>query len=144
MAEPRVPSPSAVRPLFGFTRLSAAAYGRLRGAMDDDPAFRERVAEVADEAVVGRAGWLWLTRPEGWESDPAFAEAPPATGGRAKGRGGKGRGAKGRGDDAESGPDSKLDAKLSALEATPVAEVPKAKRGPKPKVAVATPEEATV
>ena len=58
MAEPRVPSPSAVRPLFGFTRLSAAAYGRLRGAVDDDPAFRERVAEVADEAVVGRAVWL--------------------------------------------------------------------------------------
>jgi predicted RNA-binding protein with PIN domain len=108
VAEPRVPSPSAVRPLFGFTRLSAAAYGRLRGAVDDDPDFRERVAEVADESVVGRAGWLWLTRPEGWESDPAFTEAPPATGGRAKGRG-----AKGRGDDAGSGSDSKLDAKLT-------------------------------
>ena len=40
---------------------------------------------------------------------------------------------------------SKLDAKLSALEATPVAEVPKAKRGPKPKVAAPVQaEEATV
>lgn len=108
VAEPRIPSPSAVRPLFGFTRLSAAAYGRLRGAVDDDPAFRERVAEVADEAVVGRAGWLWLTRPEGWESDPAFTEAPPPTGRRAKGKGGTGRGA-----DAASGPAPKLDAKLA-------------------------------
>jgi predicted RNA-binding protein with PIN domain len=108
VAEPRIPSPSAVRPLFGFTRLSASAYGRLRGAVDGDPVFRERVAEVADEAVVGRAGWLWLTRPEGWASDPAFAEAAPPTGGRARGKGGKGRGA-----DAASAPDSKLDAKLA-------------------------------
>lgn len=108
MAEPRIPSPPAVRPLFGFTRLSASAYVRLRGAVDADPEFRGRVAEIADEAVVGRAGWLWLTRPEGWESDPAFTEAPPPAGPRAKGKGRKAGG----GGDAGSGPDSKLEAKL--------------------------------
>lgn len=34
---------------------------------------------------------------------------------------------------------SKIEAKLAALEATPVAEAPKAKRGPKPKVAAVDP-----
>jgi predicted RNA-binding protein with PIN domain len=76
VAEPRVPSPPAVRPLFGFTRLSAAAYGRLRDAVDGDDDFRARVAAAADEATVGRAGWLWLTRPEGWEDDPVFGGVP--------------------------------------------------------------------
>ena len=59
----------------GFSRLSAAAYGRLRQAVDEDGEFRARVADAASEEVVGRAGLLWLTRPDGWLEDPAFAEA---------------------------------------------------------------------
>ncbi len=74
LAEPRIPSPALIRPILGFSRLSAAAYGRLRQAVDEDDGFRERVAGSADESVVGRAGHLWLTRPEGWEADPVFAE----------------------------------------------------------------------
>lgn len=79
MADPRIPSPAVIRPIMGFSRLSAAAYGRLRKAVDEDDEFRRRVAEAADEATVGRAGYLWLTRPDGWEDDPVFAEAPGST-----------------------------------------------------------------
>jgi len=72
VAEPRVPSPPAVRPLFGFKKFSAAAYRTLMAAVDVDEDFRLRVADEADEDLVGRAGLLWLTRPEGWELDEAF------------------------------------------------------------------------
>ena len=90
-AEPRLPAPSAVRPVMGFSRLSAAAYRRIQGAVDEDDEFRMRVAADADEETVGRAGWLWLHRPEGWEQDPAITEQaaarvdpPPAKRGREK------------------------------------------------------------
>jgi predicted RNA-binding protein with PIN domain len=43
---------------------------------DDD--FRARVAAVADEDEVGRAGWLWLTRPDGWEAELDELEASTA------------------------------------------------------------------
>ncbi len=85
LAEPRVPAPNHVRPVMGFSRLSAAAYTRLREAVDRDDEFRARVAAEADEEIVGRAGYLWLTRPDGWDDDPVFAETPkphrPATDG---------------------------------------------------------------
>lgn len=71
-ADPRVPAPTALRPVLGFARLSAASYGLIERVVDADPAFRERVAEAASEASVGRAGWLWLARPAGWEDDPAL------------------------------------------------------------------------
>lgn len=70
-ADPRVPAPTALRPVLGFSRLSAASYGLIERVVDDDHAFRARVAGVATESEVGRAGWLWLTRPDGWETDPA-------------------------------------------------------------------------
>lgn len=85
LADPRVPSPPLIRPIMGFSRLSAAAYGRLRQAVEEDDEFRARVAEQAEESVVGRAGWLWLNRPEGWREDPVLAAAPSArAGGRAR------------------------------------------------------------
>lgn len=39
--------------------------------MDDDDEFRARVAGNVDETQVGRAGWLWLTRPDGWIDEVA-------------------------------------------------------------------------
>jgi predicted RNA-binding protein with PIN domain len=39
--------------------------------LDTDDEFRARVAEEADEEMVGRPGWLFLTRPEGWEEELA-------------------------------------------------------------------------
>lgn len=37
--------------------------------LDDDRAFRSLVADEATEDVVGRAGWLYLHRPEGWDDE---------------------------------------------------------------------------
>jgi hypothetical protein len=71
-----------VRTVLGFTRLSSAAYAIIRRAVDEDDGFRARVAAAAEEggeAGIGRAGWLWLHRPEGWQVDPsveAGAEEP--------------------------------------------------------------------
>lgn len=52
-----------------FRRLSTSALESVRRTVDEDAAFRARVAAVADEAIediVGEAGRLFLTRPEGW------------------------------------------------------------------------------
>lgn len=43
--------------------------------VDSDADFRNRVAASVDESSVGRAGWLWLSRPEGWEAELAELEA---------------------------------------------------------------------
>lgn len=40
-----------------------------RRAVDGDEDFRERVSDAVTEEEVGRAGWIWLTRPEGWEAE---------------------------------------------------------------------------
>lgn len=72
LADPPVPAPPALRPVLGFSRLSAAAYAVIGRVIDDDGTFRARVAERADEADVGRAGWLWLHRPVDWADDPVF------------------------------------------------------------------------
>lgn len=97
-----------------FTRLPSKAYDAVARAVDEDDAFRARVAAAADErdaaaragdrqpdevaederdrdgaggadgSSVGRVGWLWLHRPDGWASDPALAGAEEAS---ATGRG---------------------------------------------------------
>jgi predicted RNA-binding protein with PIN domain len=46
--------------------------------VDRDAEFRGRVADAVDQAQMGRAGWLWLTRPEGWASELASIEADSA------------------------------------------------------------------
>jgi predicted RNA-binding protein with PIN domain len=68
---PSLPLPRPVERVLGFARLSTAAWDDLRRAVDGDEAFRARVALVAEEDDVGRAGWLWLNRPDGWERELA-------------------------------------------------------------------------
>ena len=52
---------------------------RVRQVVEEDEEFRARVAAVADEAVLGRAPWLWLVRPDGWQADlGALADAAGA------------------------------------------------------------------
>ncbi|MCU1453147.1 MAG: hypothetical protein JWN46_1293 [Acidimicrobiales bacterium] len=77
-ARPAVPAPEGLGRVLGFARLSTPAYATIRHVVDDDDAFRERVAAVADEATLGRAGWLWLVRPEGWLEE--LADVAAATG----------------------------------------------------------------
>jgi predicted RNA-binding protein with PIN domain len=52
-----------------FQKLPGAALGPVRRAVDSDDSFRERVAASVNEDLVGRLGWLWLSRPDGWESE---------------------------------------------------------------------------
>ena len=66
---PPLPVPAALRPYLRFQKLPSAALGPLRRVLSIDHAFRDRVAIVADEAIVGRPSWLWLARPTGWESE---------------------------------------------------------------------------
>jgi hypothetical protein len=69
LADPRIPSPPALRPVLAFQRFSNAAYVTIARVLDEDDEFRSRVADRADEALVGRAGVLWLSRPDGWEAE---------------------------------------------------------------------------
>jgi predicted RNA-binding protein with PIN domain len=66
---PAITPPSGLRPFLRFAKLPAPAMLAARRAVDADEEFRLRVAEAVSEADVGRAGWLWLTRPEGWEQE---------------------------------------------------------------------------
>jgi predicted RNA-binding protein with PIN domain len=66
---PPVMVPRAMRPLVHFSRLPDRALEAVRQVVDEDDVFRARVAAVADEKVVGRVSWLWLTRPEGWQDE---------------------------------------------------------------------------
>lgn len=90
LAEPRLPAPAGIRTVLGFSRMSKSAYAIVRRAIDDDETFRARVAAAADEGgedTVGRAGWLWLHRPEGWATDPALdADEPAESAGRGSAR----------------------------------------------------------
>jgi len=61
--------PAPVRRILGFAKLAGPARRTLRAALEDDDAFRDHVAEGATEAEVGRAGWLFLVRPDGWEAE---------------------------------------------------------------------------
>lgn len=75
---PQRPAPRALQPLLGHARLTSTALATIRRVLDGDDAFRQRVAETVTEADVGRAGWLFLTRPEGWEAEVAALAAADA------------------------------------------------------------------
>ena len=66
---PVVTAPAPLRPFLYFAKLPARALVAARRAVDGDDEFRARVAEAVSEDDVGRAGWLWLTRPDGWEAE---------------------------------------------------------------------------
>jgi len=68
-ATPPVPAPGALKRYLRFARLPDPALGIARRVLEDDAGFRARVGEATTEAQLGRAGWLWLTRPTGWEPE---------------------------------------------------------------------------
>lgn len=74
METPPVSPPGPIRPLLRFAKLSERALATLRDTVEDDGEFRSRVAEQADEAVIGRLPYLWLTGPEGWAEELQVAE----------------------------------------------------------------------
>jgi predicted RNA-binding protein with PIN domain len=77
-ADPVVPPPPALRPYLQFARQRSKSLEAIARVVDTDPEFRARVAEAVDEVQLGRAGWLWLTRPDGWEDELAALEAESA------------------------------------------------------------------
>ena len=68
-AVPARPAPPALRPFLQFARLPTQALVTARRVLDADDGFRERVLEEVSEDEVGRAGWLFLSRPQGWEEE---------------------------------------------------------------------------
>lgn len=68
---PVLPAPVPLRPFLRFARLPPRALSATRKVLDDDAGFRARVAETTSPEAVGRAGWLFLTRPVGWEAELA-------------------------------------------------------------------------
>ncbi|MGI8983781.1 MAG: hypothetical protein ACR2HM_04490, partial [Acidimicrobiales bacterium] len=64
-----MPAPVALRPLLNFAKLSSSAVAAARRAVDCDDGFLARVAGEATEDDVGRAAWVWLTRPDGWQEE---------------------------------------------------------------------------
>jgi predicted RNA-binding protein with PIN domain len=77
-ADPAVPPPQALRRYLGFSRLSSGALRAIARVVERDDVFRGRVAASVDEDTVGRAGWLWLHRPEGWADELADIESEAA------------------------------------------------------------------
>jgi predicted RNA-binding protein with PIN domain len=70
-AEPAVAAPVALRPFLHFSKLPQRALSAAQRVLDTDEPFRERVRSMTSETEVGRAGWLMLTRPAGWEQELA-------------------------------------------------------------------------
>jgi predicted RNA-binding protein with PIN domain len=66
---PPLPVPPSVEPYLRFQKLPTPALGPIRRAVEADDVWRQRLASVATEEIVGRAGWLWLHRPEGWYAE---------------------------------------------------------------------------
>ncbi|MGH9245901.1 MAG: hypothetical protein ACRD29_16600, partial [Acidimicrobiales bacterium] len=66
-ADPIEPAPAPLRRYLHFARLPSPALAAVRRVLEGDTAFRRRVADAADAGAVGEPGWLWLTRPHGWE-----------------------------------------------------------------------------
>ena len=70
-ATPIEPPPPALRPFLHFAKLPRPALVAARRVLDSDDEFRSRVLDTVTEGDVGRSGWLFLTRPEGWEKELA-------------------------------------------------------------------------
>ncbi|HVE47017.1 MAG TPA: NYN domain-containing protein [Acidimicrobiales bacterium] len=71
VASPPVEPPRGLRPFLHFVKLPDQALAALRRALDEDEDFRSRAAEAAGEDELGRASWLFLNRPPGWEEELA-------------------------------------------------------------------------
>ena len=61
--------PTPLRPYLRFGRLPPPARHAVRSVLEADASLRGSVAGATDEQTVGRAGWLWLSRPVGWQDE---------------------------------------------------------------------------
>jgi len=74
---PPIEPPRLLRPLLQFTRLPRRGAEVVRSVLEDDLVFRSRVALAAAgmEDELGRASWLFVARPAGWEDELAALTA---------------------------------------------------------------------
>ncbi len=68
-ADPPIEAPASMRSFLYLPQLPRRALTVARRAVEDDPAFRARVAAQATVDNVGRAGYLWLNQMPGWEHE---------------------------------------------------------------------------
>jgi predicted RNA-binding protein with PIN domain len=68
---PPLPVPASLKRYLKFQKLPSAALPVVRHAIESDDDFRQRVGAVVTDDLAGRAGALWLSRPEGWEDQLA-------------------------------------------------------------------------
>ena len=67
-ATPPIDPPTPMRSFLYVAQLPKRAMTVAQRVIDEDPEFRAQVAQAANQEAVGEIGYLWLTRPEGWEA----------------------------------------------------------------------------
>lgn len=73
-----MPPPVALRPYVGFAKQTPQSLRAVARVVERDDEFRARVASAVEESDVGRAGWLWLTQPDGWQEELQELESASA------------------------------------------------------------------
>ncbi len=68
---PPLSFPKDLKPFLSGQRLPGTALGRVRRAVEGDPAFRAAIAAGALPELVDEVGRLWLVGAEGWEREAA-------------------------------------------------------------------------
>lgn len=73
--DPPVEPPRYLLPFTNFRKPVKRALSAAYRALEEDDEFRRRVAEDLDVEDVGRASWLFLHRPDGWDEELTAIEA---------------------------------------------------------------------
>ena len=68
-AKPSRPAPLPIGRLLRFRQLPPIGIDTVVVALENDPDLRARVQATTTEREVGRVGWLWLARPDGWDTE---------------------------------------------------------------------------
>lgn len=78
---PPRPVPAPLKRYLSFQHLPRRALQAVQRVIEDDDELRARAANTVSEDDVGAAGFLWLTRPEGWRArfDELVAEVASQT-----------------------------------------------------------------
>jgi len=67
-ASPRIEPPTRIASILRFSKIPARAKDTIIAVLDDDDEFRKLVFDAANERQVGRAGYAFLERREGWQT----------------------------------------------------------------------------
>ncbi|WP_419929129.1 NYN domain-containing protein [Candidatus Poriferisocius sp.] len=69
--KPPIDPPARLKQVLTFKKFSERAMDQVREVVESDEEFRDRVVDASSEKDMGRVGWLWLTRPDGWQQESA-------------------------------------------------------------------------